>query len=905
MRLELRSMGRLLLALGALLAGCAATTPAVRETRAAAAQVDPAGADGHDRLDAALRPTRYALDLAIDPRTDRTRGTVAIDLEVSQPTGTVRLHAEAMRSLSARVEAGGRTIRATATLGPNGGLELALAQDLPAGAARLVIDFVGDLDEVPIGLYRVEEGGRWYAFTQFEPLEARKAFPCFDEPGFKTPWEVTLRVPAGMTALTNAPEARRERSGDGSAEVFRFAPSRPLPTYLVAFAVGELEAVEGDAGGVPLRVVTAHGKAHLAAWALAATPPVLEALTEWFGQPYPYQKLDLVAVPNFASGGMENVGLVMFRERLLLLDGDDAPAQQRYWGLVVLAHELAHMWFGNLVTPVWWDDLWLNEAFASWMGTRILDEVHPELAAGADAVTGTAWVMGLDAQTHARAIRQPIVDGGDVYNAFDGITYTKGEAVLDMLNAALGAEVFRDGVRRFMERHAHGSATRGDLMRTLGEASGQPVDAMVGAFIDQPGVPLVSVELVCGRRKAPAELALTQRRYLPLGSEAAAGEPWRIPICVRYGVGRAGAQSHQECFELSGARAEVTLSQPGCPAWLHPNADERGYYRWHVAGDDGTAALATRHLAHLTARERVALPGHLMALLEAGVLELPAALAGLVALAREEHPLVIETVLSALGQLHRVAVAAETRDAFTALARELLTPHLERLGREARPEEPARHTLLRPALLRGLAHLGRARALRDEARAVADRFVADPASVQAEVASVAVSMATWDGDEALWQALVALLPTLEVAPLARYVVVEALGTFGDPALLRRSLDLVLDGTLRSADFRTVMRRAGRLDSVRRAPWEWLQEHYAPLVQRLGEKSAPHLPRLADDLCEPADRDAVAAFFTVEARAPAGTARNLALTLERIDRCARLRAATAEPLRAWLEARTGR
>ena len=335
----------------------------------------------------------------------------------------------------------------------------------------MVVSFDGQLSEIPNGLYRVKDGDRWYAFTQFEPLAARTSFPCFDQPEFKTPYRIKLRVPSGMIALSNSQETGRRK--EHGRVVFEFAETRALPTYLVAFAIGDFDVVsapEGAIPGVPLRVITTKGKGGLAQYALERTPVIHKALSEYFGSGHPFDKLDLVAVPNFAAGAMENVGLVTFRETLLLLDGESAPANRKLWSQSVIAHELAHMWFGNLVTMAWWDDLWLNEAFATWMGTRIVQEVDPGLQADLERVAGTAHIMRLDSQVNTRAVRQKIRHGGDVQNAFDGITYGKGAAVLRMIESWLGPEAFRAGVREYLKAHAYGNAKTSDLLLALGAA---------------------------------------------------------------------------------------------------------------------------------------------------------------------------------------------------------------------------------------------------------------------------------------------------------------------------------------------------------------------------------------------------------------------------------------------------
>ncbi len=897
-----------LLALGTL-GACAASTPTI---------VEAPELDGEQRILGGPKPLAYRLDLTIEPAAGRTSGRVEIDLGTQEPIEEIRLHAQDLELDEILLRSDGAEIRPESVRGgPGGALVLGFSEAVPI-ESTLVIAFRGALGEVPIGLYRVEVDGRWYAFTQFEPLEARRAFPCFDQPDHKTPWDVTMRVPEGSLALTNGPEAERLKPEAG-LQAFRFTTTRPLPTYLIAFAVGELELAEapkGALGEIPLRLAAVKGKSHLSGFTLETTPELLRSLEHYFGHPYPYQKLDLVAVPNFSAGAMENVGLITFREQLILLDRERAPRDDKLTGMSVNAHELAHMWFGNLVTLAWWDDLWLNEAFATWMATKVIADAHPEMESALDAIRGTMWVMGLDAKSNARAIRTPIRTGGDIYNAFDGITYVKGRAVLTMLEAWLGKQTFRRGVRAYMDDNAHGVATTTHLMEALERASGKPVTETVRVFLDQPGVPLLEGALECEPgQAAPAQLIVEQSRYRTLAGQAATAnapqagegapgatpEPWTVPLCLRYGI---GDKTFRECFLLDAASSRFTLGAGGCPEWLHPNADERGYYRWALE-PERLAALAGIHHAQLTERERVALPGHVAALTEAGVLPVGAALDALTALAEDEKPIVVQQVRSALatigGPTAERAEDPELRAAWRAAYASLLQPHLDRVGTERDEEESPRTTFLRGDLISAIAHATPGGPLRIAARALVGRFLADPAAVDPEEAERALTIAAWDGDETLWSAYVAALPRVQT-PQLRVALIAALGSFSEPSLVQRSLGLILDGSLRSQDFRSLARRTGRTPEGASAAWAWLEQHYDALVAKLGEKSAPRLPMAGSSLCTPEDRARVEAFFTAEGRSPSGTARNLGLALEEIDRCITLQARLGPGLKAWLAAR---
>ena len=838
-------------------------------------------ADGDRRLGREVVPRLYTLDLRIDPATDRFAGAGAILVEASVPTAEVVLHAEELALERVAVESplGADPREVPHQPGENGALVLQVDPPLE-GSAVLHFAWEGELPEEPYGLYRVREGDAWYAFTQFQPLAARRVFPSFDQPEFKTPYRVTLRVPKGQVALANAPVAQVDAGDEEATHVFR--ETKPLPTYLVAFAVGPFDVVDG-AAHPPTRLVAARGKGELAAFALQRTPPILDWLVDYFDYPFPYAKLDLVAVPNFGAGAMENVGLVTFRERFLLLGDDDPPIWSRYSSQSIIAHELAHMWYGNLVTLAWWDDLWLNESFATWMASRALEDVDPELDSALDAIGSAQRTMELDSKRDARQIRQPIETGGDVYNAFDGITYGKGGAVLRMLESWLGEEAFRAGVRAYMRENAHGTGGTRELVAALEKASGKPVERVLERFLDQPGTPLVEAELRC--EEGAPRLLLAQTRALPAASDAPTGEPWTIPVCVAFGL-RDGSRS-RECFLFDAPRAEVALPTEECPVWIHPNAGEAGYYRWTLP-DEAWIELVDEHHDALETAELAALPGNGFAMLEAERLPVADLLDMLRVLV--DHPK-RHVSLAAVGALQRIYEAGVVGSkgplaaAWGKEIRSMLGPELAKIGALPREGESAAARMKRGRLLSALAVMGRDRELRAFARERTNAFLARPAEANEEVLGQVLPIAARDGDSALYEGLLRVAEE-PPSPVVRGHVVRSLGRFPDPALLRRSLGLVLDGPLRAQDYRSV---AGSVTpEMRPIAWEWVAENYDRLADRLGPMTAGRLPQAASGLCSEEEATEVERFFEGVPESAPGTDRNLRLALEDIRRCAGLR-----------------
>jgi len=896
-----RTAPALLAVAAALAAGSCGVAP-VPTAPAPAPAAEAVRVDGWERLDRSVVPRHYALDLTVDPRTEGFSGRVEIAVELAAPTDRIRMHAEGLDVDEAFVRSGAVTAAATPVAGIHGGLGLRLDRTLPVGPARIVLAFQGRFAGVSHGLYRVEDRGRWYAFTQFQPLSARSAFPCFDQPEFKTPFQVTLHVPAPMQAVSSGPMV--SRVSHGGRRSYRFAETQPIPTYLLAMAVGGFETVPvptGALAGPRMRVITPHGRAGLAAFAARRTPPLLDWLVGWFGRPLPYAKLDQIAVPDFTFGAMENVGLVAYREARLLVDPAHATLRDRMWTEITIAHELSHMWFGNWVTPPWWDDLWLNESFASWMQTKAVDAVSPQLEAGLAAAAHTQYVLYLDSKRDARAVRQPVDDGGDVYNAFDGITYGKGAAVLRMVEAWIGEARFRDGVRAYLADHAHGSGGTPELLAALDRAAEEPVSTVVHDFVDRPGAPLLEAELDCEARSLwPATLSLSQRRYLPAGREDAAAEPWHVPVCVRWGspAGNGHGGSDRACFLLSERRRTVPLPTQRCPAWVHPNAGERGYYRWSLPEAD-LLALADAHRGALTLREKLALPGSLRALLEAGEIGVAGYLEALLDLSEERHRRIVEAIVPGLAGLARLLDGAGASEPvhtdLAAYVQRVLGPHLDRIGLVPPAAEPAEATLLRARLIPILADLGRDEAVRARARNVAEAFLAGDRTADGETLRVLLPVASRDAGPLHWERLRLALEASE-SPALRQTLVRALASFEDPALVERTLGLVLDGTLRASDWGAALGAVRR--PVRPAAWRWITRHHDALVERLGPMRAARLPQVASTFCSRERHEAVAAFFRRATPVP-GLERNLALALEDVERCLHARERVEGPLRDWL------
>ncbi|HEU4407591.1 MAG TPA: M1 family metallopeptidase [Polyangiaceae bacterium] len=893
--------------------------PAARPPAAAApppapprfGEAPPPRADG--RLgNEGLVPLAYDLHLQIDPAAERFQGEATLKVRVDAPAPAVVVHGRGLRVLHVEAAQGATRLRGAATVRPAAGTrgepeEVALGFEapLPRGEVSIVVRYDAAFPRGLRGLYRVHEGGASYAFTHFEPSDARRAFPCFDEPGVKVPVTLAIDVPAGQRAFANMPEAGQRPSADGRWVTVSFAPSPPLPSYLVAFAVGPFDVAEGRAS-VPLRLVAPKGKAS-GEYALAAASGLLQKLEAYFGRPYAYPKLDLVAVPNFGAGAMENPGFITFREELLLFDEAGAPTRDRRRSAEVIAHELGHQWFGNLVTARWWDDLWLNEGFATFATHKALDPWRPAWGAALDLVERKGSALEIDALPSARAVRQPVRSTSEALEAFDPITYTKGASILRMLEHQVGPGPFQAGLKAYLGAHAHGNATSGELLAALEQASGKPVGAVASSFLDRPGVPLVRAKLEC--KGGPARVLLRQS---PLAAPPAPpGEgpapPWRVPVCVAFGDPR-----QVRCTTLEGREGAVELG-PACPAWFLPNADEAGYYRYALEPAD-LERLERRRFAPLTDAERVGLLSNAGALVLAGELGADRALALARSFAPEGRRAVVASVIDLYALLREKVAEGRDLPRLEALVRKALGPAHARLGwapdaqtkpgaKAPRPGEPDASddaALVRVALIDALASIGHDEAVLREARRRADAFLSKQGPEQhPDNVALALRAAARRGDAALWDALSRALAGPN-PPQTRVAISSALASFEDPALLRRTLDLTLTDRVRLQDLRYIFPPAFARRDTSAAAFAWARDHADALARRLPPSMLSGLSALLGSACTEAERDERGAFLADKLRGVEGSGRALALALDRANACVAARAREAPRLAAALD-----
>jgi len=897
------------------LVGCAASTPPL--SPAGAPPVGVAGSPfiarppelPRGKLPRSVRPVRYALELEVVPGRDAFSGRVRIAVELSEPSARIWLHARGLTVSRAIARQGGQVERPArfATHDEHGLSTFELDAPLGVGAAELELEFAGSLGKQLAGLYGVPAGGAHYVFTQFESHSARMAFPCFDEPSFKTPFELWLTVPEGQVAISNTREIGSERLPGGLARV-HFAPTLPLPTYLVAVAVGPFDVVDAPPIGpnevraepVPLRGVAVRGKGAQLAYALQHTPALLQALERYFGIAYPFVKLDLIAVPDFGPGAMENAAAITFREWLLLIDPAHAAENQKRAFAYVNAHELAHQWFGNLVTMPWWDEIWLNEAFATWMGYRVVGELYPEQRAELALLESVLDAMSVDSRMSARRVRQPIDSTHDIANAFDAITYSKGGGVLAMFERYLGVERFRDGIRKHLAQHRFGTATGAELVQALSEVAGQDLSGPFASFLDQPGVPLLQLTPHC--EGGVTRLVLKQSRYAPLGTQGVPEQSWQLPLCVRHG---SGGKPREQCSLLTAVEGELTLQGKGCARWVMPNAAGAGYYRWALPPVE-LQKLLRDGFAQLSTAERLSVADSLLAGLQGGTLEASELLRALPAFAADPERAVATTPMDVLGLLRRDVVSERLRPALEAHAAKLYAPLVKRLGPAPRPGETGEQRLLRAELLQFLALVAKEPTVRKRLAEQGRAYLGssptaplDETAAEPELLGAALVVAMQDGDAALFDAVEARLRSTEDAAV-RPRLLGALSAVTD-ARASRALALVLDPALRVNEVLQPLSTQLRDERTRDAAWQWFEQNLDAVVARLSPGAAGGLPRLGAGFCSEAHARRLEALFRPRIEKLLGGPRQLESALESLRLCVALQSAQRASADAFFEA----
>ncbi|HMA34817.1 MAG TPA: M1 family aminopeptidase [Chloroflexia bacterium] len=784
------------------------------------------------RLPRAVLPRQYTV--ALDARIDRPDywGQVAIDLEVIESAPAIELHAQDLILTNARLTAGGTVYPGSIELdAAREQVRVTFATALPVGAGRLEIDFRGQVSQGLEGLYLAQDGSERLLCTQCEATSARRIFPCFDEPTFKArlAWQITTAADA--TVLANGVLAAATASADGSAKTWTFAPTKPLSTYLAALTIGPLASTpEMLVRGTPLRVWALAGKEPLGAFAQAYTARLLPWYEDYFAIPYHWQKLDQVGVPGFAAGAMENVGLVLYRQSLLLMSAPTASWEQQKLIALIIAHEFAHMWFGNLVTMQWWDDLWLNEAFAQWLAFQVVATLTPEYNIWDDFQQNRARALAADALSSTHPIYSPVATSADARDLFDAITYDKGCAVLRMLHHFLGAGPFRTGLQQYLRTYAESNAVGGDLWRALQAASHEPVVQIMDAWVQQAGYPLIAVAL---EQDGPeSRLHLSQERFYssPL-TPPDMDTLWPVPLVIHY---EDSGGTHVIQALLTERQLGLPLPVQGTLLWSYANAGEIGFYRQQLAPALLRGLLT--HLDRLAPAEQVGLLGDQWALVYSGRQPIGPVLTVLAQAAHSDHYQVLAATvkyLHTLADLIEGAGDALALQGFRTWVATLFKGRLADLGFVPQAGESRNRTQTRVAVLDALTTLAHDPDALAQARAWAAREAGDPAAVDASLAPLFLAATAQFGDAALFDRYVEIYRQRKAAGAPpqetdRYLL--SFPWFRAPALTAQTLALLDSGVVPLEGMAPVLQDLFAPPWAQVAAWEYLKARWAILEE---------------------------------------------------------------------------
>jgi aminopeptidase N/puromycin-sensitive aminopeptidase len=845
------------------------------------------------RLPDTVTPHHYILKFTPDLKTAKFGGEETIHSDVNRPTRDITLNAVEIDFQQVTVQAlpKGKVQTARVSLDPQKEMAtFTVDEELPKGPVEIKVQYTGKLNDELRGFYLGKANGRNYASTQFEPTDARRAFPSWDEPAYKAPFDISIVVDKDDTAISNGKIVKDEPGPGADKHTLTFSMTPKMSTYLVAIAVGDFQCLEGESEGTPIRVCATPDKVQLGKYALESAQHILKYYNRYYDAKYPFKKLDIVAVPDFEAGAMENTAAIFYRETLLLIP-ENASVVQHQEVYSVLAHEMAHQWFGDLVTMQWWNDIWLNEGFATWMATKPMKEWKPEWRADLDEVSESIKARNTDSLRSTRPIRQRAETSSEINELFDAIAYEKTAAVLRMIESYVGAETFQKGVNLYIKEHSYANAAAEDFWGALTRASGKPVDKIMSGFVTQAGLPLISAS------RQGNKLTLSQRRFV-FGRQAFnAGFPevWEVPVCTR-----AVTSKSVGCRLLTG---RSKLLEPVVPGFTVLNVDGRGYYRAAYDPADLTAfAKDARKIAATfpEAGERMALIDDEWALVRVGQHQISDFMNLATGLGSEQDSHVMDTLTDRVAYIGDYLVPS-ARPQFQTWVRNHLGPQAKDLGWNTAANESDERRELRKEVLYTLGYQGRdpdvlARA-RDEVRRVMD----GSSQIDSNLYGTVVTLAAIDGDATLFDAYQAQLKKAK-SPAEYYRYLYGLTEFRDPALVQRGLEMLLAPEMRNQDAPHYLNAYFRVTDSQAAAWDFTKKRWTDLQHHWTTWGGGTVVQGTHSFCDAKLRNDVQQFFTTHKVVAAE--RGMKQSIEHIDYCIDLRTQQAPKLATWLRSNGG-
>ena len=845
-----------------------------------------AGFAGAQRLPKTVLPEHYTLTLTPDLKAATFSGVETVDVTLSQAQSSITLNSAEITFESVTITADGK--QQTATVSSDKDKEqttFTVPNELPAGKATIAIAYTGILNGQLRGFYLSKTAKRNYAVTQFESTDARRAYPSFDEPAFKATYDVTLIVDAGDTAISNGPIISDTPGPGEGKHTLKFLTSPKMSTYLVAFLVGDFKCTEGESDGVKIRGCATPDKVDLTPYSVEVAKYVLHYYNTYFGIPYPLKKLDLIALPDFEAGAMENFGAITYRETAMLVDPKTASVGAKKEVALVVAHEMAHQWFGDLVTMQWWDNIWLNEGFATWMENKPVAAMHPEWDIPQDVADGEDGTLNLDAQPTTHAIRATANTREEIEQMFDGISYGKASDVLLGMENYLGPETFRKGVHAYLSAHLYSNATAEDFWGAQTATSHKPVDKIMESLVVQPGEPLITFG-----EPADGTVSVTQRRFFSSPSiKTDPAQKWTIPVCFKTGADK------QDCEVLT--PDQNTLKVPAAP-FFFANAGGKGYYR-SAYPPNVYAGLVAHVETDLTPTERISLTGDEWAQVRANKATVGDYLDLVAAIKADPNAAVVSNSLSGVDAIYaRVAGTQQEKDAVAAWLRRTFATEYAKLGAPS-ASDSANTKELRASFF-GLLGYAKDPAVLAEAHDIAEKYLADPASVDATMGQTALSIAARNGNVALFDQLQKIAET-STNPEFQEGALRLLAQFQDPALVERSLEYASSNKVRNQDALIQFVIELQSGTNRDAAWKYIKDHWDTVKTLLTPELGSALVGSTGTFCSAEARDDVQAFFA-DHKVPSAE-RAVKHSAESINGCIELRSLQQPNLDKWIAAQT--
>jgi aminopeptidase N len=835
------------------------------------------------RLSNVLRPQHYSLRLTPNLDAATFAGEEQIDLTLAQPARDITLNALEIQFQSVTTSLHGRTLKAEVTLDPEKQqATFRFPERLPSGPHRLTIRYTGVLNSKLRGFYLSKTSRRNYAVTQFESTDARRAFPSFDEPAMKATFDVTLVVAKGDTAISNT-NIVSDTAGPGVGQhTIQFAQTPKMSTYLLAFLVGDFECISGASDDVPIRVCATPGHVHDGAFALSAAEFFLHYYDTYFGIKYPMPKLDMIALPDFEAGAMENFGAITYRETALLVNPRTAPLAAQKNVAIDVAHEMAHQWFGDMVTMQWWDNVWLNEGFATWMQNKATAAWKPEWQISQEAASELNRTLDLDARKVTRTIRATADTPDQINEMFDGISYGKAGAVLSMVENYVGQQTFRRGVHNYLAAHMYGNATAEDFWNTQTEVSHRPVDKILESLVTQPGEAL----LTFGTPQDGKVNVSQQRFFLNPQATGAPDNVWTLPVCIGASPERA------DCQEIDSKTASLRI--PEVPVF-YGNASGKGYYRTQY-DPASYRKLVSQVETALDPEDRIVLLGNEWALTRASKASIGDFLSLAASVKNDSSGYVAQTVAFSLTSIdQRLVSTSQEHQLLAAWVRNTFAPVLDRLGQPAPGDSPERKEL-RAALFSIVGGIGDDPAVIGQAKQITSEYLENSDSVDPTLAATALRVAAQNGGAALFGQLQRTSASTSNPQLARQAL-YALGRFRNPALVRRTLEYAVSGKVRNQDSGELIADELEDRNTQEVAWDFVKSNWPAVLAQTTIFTGESLVSATGSFCTASKASEVAAYFS-QHHVPAAESA-LEHAQNNINDCVELRATQGPSLMQWL------